>query len=513
MKWQLVAESVFKRYGLAIGLYFSSVIVFSVGEWKTAGKLGFPFDDSWIFAQYARNLANGYGFCFNIGEPSSGFTSFLWLLLCATAYKLTGEFVLPMKFMGILFGAGCVVVAHQLVDVLTNDERKAKWGAYMTALFAPLVANSLAGMEGSLYAFTALTGIYLHLRWQRQPSWYWLLEGLWWGIAILARPENLIFYAIVVADKIWQFRTYWKKVLIWLILQMLLVAAIMFPWVVVNLSTTGTPFTGTYLAKVLPARKVFYGHWGLAIGFPIALIQGWVSWTFYSFALFPTLVVLLVWQHFNKMRYQFGTANLPNKWLLIFAALVTGVQAIQFPLGTWTIWSGWGRYLLPTYLMAGLSFVTALKSMRWVLLVMLLGMLPSYKVVMSEYAQGVKVTERLNVRFGKWLRENTQPSDIIATHDIGAIGFFSQRQIFDTQGLIHADVALRLTELWDDNKMLNELRSRKVSYLAVADTWRLAKMRPDLFELLLAEEGWNFDVSRRFCIYRIHWEQMEKPNP
>ena len=84
-------------------------------EWLLAGGLGFTFDDSWIFAQYARNLVEGHDFCFNIGEPSNGFTSFLWLLLVALGYKLTGGFVVPMKVMGVAFGLGSAVLAGLLL--------------------------------------------------------------------------------------------------------------------------------------------------------------------------------------------------------------------------------------------------------------------------------------------------------------------------------------------------------------------------------------------------------------
>ncbi|MGV8018322.1 MAG: hypothetical protein AB2L26_09125 [Ignavibacteria bacterium] len=35
-----------------------------------------------------------------------------------------------------------------------------------------------------------------------------------------------------------------------------------------------------------------------------------------------------------------------------------------------------------------------------------------------------------------WIKENTKPEDIIATHDVGAIGYYSDRKIVDVAGLI-----------------------------------------------------------------------------
>jgi arabinofuranosyltransferase len=49
-------------------------------------------DDANIFLVYAQNLSGGKGFVFNAGgDRVEGFTSFVWLLICAAAYRLTGS--------------------------------------------------------------------------------------------------------------------------------------------------------------------------------------------------------------------------------------------------------------------------------------------------------------------------------------------------------------------------------------------------------------------------------------
>jgi hypothetical protein len=37
---------------------------------------------------------------------------------------------------------------------------------------------------------------------------------------------------------------------------------------------------------------------------------------------------------------------------------------------------------------------------------------------------------------GKWLAQNTPPDAVIASHDVGAIAYFSGRRVLDTTGLI-----------------------------------------------------------------------------
>src|SRR5512135_2817268 len=51
-------------------------------------RIGFPLDDSWIHATYARNLAFHGQWAFQLGEPSAGSTAPLWTLLIVPGFLL-----------------------------------------------------------------------------------------------------------------------------------------------------------------------------------------------------------------------------------------------------------------------------------------------------------------------------------------------------------------------------------------------------------------------------------------
>ncbi len=87
------------------------------------GQISFVADDAWIFAQFARNLANGFGFSYDPSEPVPGFSSAPWVVLSAIGYKLTGHFVLPMKLMGILAGLGTIAIGLQIARQLQADDK------------------------------------------------------------------------------------------------------------------------------------------------------------------------------------------------------------------------------------------------------------------------------------------------------------------------------------------------------------------------------------------------------
>ena len=56
------------------------------------------------------------------------------------------------------------------------------------------------------------------------------------------------------------------------------------------------------------------------------------------------------------------------------------------------------------------------------------------------YAYHCKYIYDRHVKTAFWLRDNTKEGDVIGTHDIGAIGFYSKRKVIDIAGLINPDL-------------------------------------------------------------------------
>src|SRR3982751_6884282 len=71
------------------------VLLTCVATFVVARIFGFPavgVDDANIFFVYARNIAGGHGFVFNVGgERVEGFTSLLWTLICAATARITSH--------------------------------------------------------------------------------------------------------------------------------------------------------------------------------------------------------------------------------------------------------------------------------------------------------------------------------------------------------------------------------------------------------------------------------------
>ncbi|HKC13274.1 MAG TPA: hypothetical protein VKI41_14685, partial [Vicinamibacteria bacterium] len=148
--------------------------------------------DLYVVCQYARALAEGHPFHYNLGEPaSSGATSVLHTAVLGLAHALgaRGEGLIAFAIgAGAALSLGSLLVARQ-IGILLGSEREGNLAATLVALSGPVVWGFLYGSDIALFMFLAL---WLFERWLR--AWQ---SGEWGGFAVagsllaLARPEGL----------------------------------------------------------------------------------------------------------------------------------------------------------------------------------------------------------------------------------------------------------------------------------------------------------------------------------
>ena len=85
---------------ITIYLFTLLIIIIFISYWKVQQ------DDSYIFYNYAKNIALGNGYVFNIGEKVNATTSPLYPLVLALLYFITKNFTpVTLPFLGQLIGA------------------------------------------------------------------------------------------------------------------------------------------------------------------------------------------------------------------------------------------------------------------------------------------------------------------------------------------------------------------------------------------------------------------------
>ena len=265
------------------GLYLAA-------EHCTINGFGFSLDDSWIHAQFARNLATGNGYSFNPGEPIAGSTAPLFTGLLAGWYLVTHEVVWGAKFLGMLglalAGLFLFLAAERLAD------RRVAWLATALCFLSPaLLITSLSGIEMGLYLASPCAALYLYTRQKYGMMIAMLALGVW------LRPEALLLLGLG-----WLAVPKAKK---WATLG--IGAAIVVPYFALNYYLSGSPFpltvltkarkyTGHFTSAYLRETQSLFStyHWAplfllLPFGFAALWKKAW--WA----ALFPPLFYLMQW--------------------------------------------------------------------------------------------------------------------------------------------------------------------------------------------------------------------------
>lgn len=426
-----------------------ATVPFLISEWQQAGQWGFPLDDSWIHCQYARNLATGRGFVYNPGDPpSNGSTAPLWTLLAAAAYRLTGEFPVTLKVVGILLAVGSALLTAYIIWLMFRRRDYALIGGIGTALMPPLIWAGLLGMEPALYTFLVLLGIAGHIKLAEKPWTYQLLPTAILAAAVTARPETGLIFVFVLVDG-------WvrgrgadiprRRLLLRTAGQVAVFAILLVPYMWYNWQATGLPYPNTYSAKMpaegslsTAALRLLAGPFQAIIG----QIGGYVSVNVVVTLLFAAGLVYLI-------------VHRPRGWLIVPLSAVGYVvfRWMAAPVGSFMFQGN--RYYTHCFPLAVIVAVAGLAELevqlrrrgieprRIIVVVAFLTVLayaPGLHSWVQAHGTAVKNIAEMQVHLGKWLASNTPSGSLIATNDIGAIAFFSGRPILDLVGLVNPEI-------------------------------------------------------------------------
>jgi hypothetical protein len=83
-------------------------------------------------------------------------------------------------------------------------------------------------------------------------------------------------------------------------------------------------------------------------------------------------------------------------------------------------------------------------------------------------AKDVILIETQMVQTAQWINENLPSTAVLAIHDIGAIGYFTQNPLIDLAGLVTPDV---VPFIRDETILTNYLNSTNAGYLVTFPSW------------------------------------------
>ncbi len=437
-------------------------------------RIGFPLDDAWIHQTYARNLALRGEWAFLPGVRSAGSTAPLWTFLLAIGYKF---FTQPYAW-AFLLGFGGLLGTALLGEGLFRAEMplwksRIPWIALFLAGEWHLVWAAVSGMETTLYAAMILAVFWL-LR--RQTKAFWAAGALA-GLAVWVRPDGVtligpVLFVIVLSAPTWRART----------------------------------------LRILPALAAFSVGVGLYLLFNRLSAASWLPNTFYA-----KQAEYAIYQQFPLWQRFFSLAGLPlvgtgvlllpgavfsvwhayrdRRWVLLSMAIwwlgYTLLYAVRLP-----VTYQHGRYLMPAmpvfFVLGAVGTARLLSGARlngrlgFVLKrVWALSAAAAWIVFVGigarGYAEDVAIIETEMVSAAHWINKNTPADALIAVHDIGAIGYYSQRNLIDLAGLVSPEV---IPFIRDEDQLAEYMDARGVDYLVTFPSWysEMVKRAEPVFE-------------------------------
>lgn len=434
---------------------------------------GFPLDDSWIHQTFGRNLALHGEWAFLPGQPVAASTSPLYTVLLSIGYRLGVPYQIWTHGFGMIALASMALIGAAWAKRVLPDYAFAPWIVGFSLLTTwHHVWAAAAGMETLM--FGALVLALVVWPWWEGPS---SNRGrLMWGAAfgvlaaltVLARPEGitivvwvgliLLFREIVIAAVQAQSteRGGCALLLQWLLAVGLAFLIVIGPYLWLNLQLTGGLLPNTAAAKfqqheVLQALPFIERTWRLFVaiiaGGQVALMPGivmYVGWRLRAWSAKPSQI-LIIWELACWM--------LPLVWAVGLIVLYAWRLPADYQHG---------RYVLPALpalvMMGSAGLCIALRFIAdplkpitmvwrmhrvvvraWAITILLL--YAYYLVAGREiYRVDVAIIDGEMVTAAHWIRDNLPPDDLLAIHDIGAVGYFAARPMLDIAGLITPQV-------------------------------------------------------------------------
>lgn len=468
-------------------LIFSALmsIIFILYALKINGYFGFPLDDPWIHLTFAKNFSQYFSFSYYKNEiVTAGSTSPIYTFLLSLAFFITQNEFLMSYFFGIVFFVLGAVFFYKLSTFDFGKEN-----LYALLITAILISDkwlnfiSGSGMETTMFIFILISTAYFYKKRMAVPF------AIFLGLILWCRPDGIAFILAIFIDyviKIWLSKSN-KDILLFdkkeIIKIITISGLIVVAYFLMNLLLSGSLFPNTYNAKLTYYTPEFRSR---------SVFLKYEVWDYFTTGAYGIIMVGFIFGLFIDLIYIFRKKYNQTFLYSIFILIFIFIYYYKLPYA-----HRFGRYLMPVIPFLILSAFLAYREISKFIgkffksreitigfLIILNFTVLIYSIInyfdnRKNYAAQCKYINDRQVAAALWIKNNTNESDIIATHDVGAIGYYSERKIIDVAGLITPELITKLHDKDYNKYMMNYLTEKGVSYLAFLREWyRVTNVNP-----------------------------------
>jgi hypothetical protein len=453
--------------GLMAAISLAGYLIASILEFR----IGFPLDDAWIHQTYARNLVEYGSWVFLPDQPSAGSTAPAWSIVIALGHWLNlGPHIWIYLLGWLLLWGLAVVVAYGFTTLIPHRQELSILAGALIIFEWHLTWAAGSGMEtlfaATIYLVVLLWALRLGGKFSQMDFpdlWPWFGLGALIGFSVWVRPDGITLFGVVGFILVMKKGGMNKKLRALLFLGTGSVVVIL-PYLIFNFFLVDEIWPSTYYAKQVEyAIYRSLPYWRRYLDVIQQPLTG------VGFVLLPGFL----W---------FGCCSIRNKdWGkvagTIWVAGFIGIYAWRLPVSYQH-----GRYIMPVmpaYFLFGLvGIVTLMEKMAggrfWRVLrrswVAITGIVLAIFWLLGAraYAWDVAVIESEMVDVARWITANTEADSLIAAHDIGALGYFGDRDLLDLAGLVSPEV---IPYIRDEKALANYLDSKGANYLVTFPSW------------------------------------------
>jgi hypothetical protein len=340
--------------------------------------------------------------------------------------------------------------------ILKTYRSNIPWVGLFIALAWHLTWSATSGMETLLHGLLILTVLGMLMQNSRQ----YLTLGLLAGLSVWVRPDGLTLLGPILFTAFFQEKTLHARggtlVKVFIGFGILFVFYLLF-----NLALSGTPMPNTFYAKQAEYEAYLFSK---------SLSE---RLTDYILPMIASPFIVLVPGAFLWVYKTIRDRNWGAIAGLIWFLGYVGIYFMHLPAYQH------GRYIIPAFpilyvwgMIGMLGYVSSQKAnprISFLWRVLLIVLLVAFQWVgAAQNARDVVLIETQMVRTAQWVNGNLPADVVLAVHDIGAIGYFTDNPLIDLAGLVTPDVVHFIR---DEARLAEYLDSTQAGYLVTFPSW------------------------------------------